>query len=175
MTYLIIAAAIAAVAGFIPLPASAHCPLCTAGAGILAATAVSLGVDPMAVGVFIGAFAVAVGLWGARLLKNRYFSWQGPAIAVASFLLTVLPLTALFDTQTAFSVFIAGGYGSPLNRTYLVNQFAAGAVIGGLLLAAAPSTSSALARATGRRLPYQGMAVTFGLLIVSSLVIQLLA
>src|SRR3989338_4626543 len=138
MIPLIIATAAAVAISLVPLPVSAHCPLCTAGAGILAVTAVSLGVSPMAVGVFIGAFAVAIGLWAARLFKKRYFPLQNPVLAVVSFLLTILPLMALFDTQTSFSVFIAGDYGSPLNKTYLVNQFAVGAVIGGLLLAAAP-------------------------------------
>lgn len=168
------AAAVMAAASLAPLPALAHCPLCTAGAGVLAVAAAAIGVNPMAIGIFIGAFAAALGLWMSRLLKKAYLPRQAPALAVVSFLATVLPLIPLFDSYTSVFVSIVGEYGTPLNRTYLVNRFAAGAVFGALVLALAPAASRTLTRARkGAFLPYQGLVITFGLLISSALLVQL--
>lgn len=166
-------AALAGAALLAPLPASAHCPLCTAGAGILAVAAVALGVNPMAVGVFIGAFAVALGLWAARAARRFRFPMKAAAFAVASFLLTVWPLAPLFDSYTSWYVDLGGGYGTLLNRTYVINRFVLGAVIGAALLALAPKASRAVSAARrGVQFPFQGMAIGFALLIAASLVIQ---
>ncbi|MEK6817278.1 MAG: hypothetical protein AABX80_00600, partial [Nanoarchaeota archaeon] len=54
----------------------AHCPLCTIGAGALGAGAIWLGVSPVVVALFIGAFAMSMGMWFARIIKKQYIPFQ---------------------------------------------------------------------------------------------------
>ena len=51
---------------------SAHCPLCTIGAGAAAAGAVWLGVSKVVVALFIGAFAMSMGMWFPKIIKKKY-------------------------------------------------------------------------------------------------------
>lgn len=170
-TLIIIAAAILAY----PAAAHAHCPLCTAGSGALALFAVWLGVDPAAIGIFLGAAAAAMGLWLARYPKRSFVPGQKWFLAALSYALTVVPLLPLFDGMTAINVFIAGDLGAPLNRTYMVNSFLLGTAVGALLLVAAPFASRAVSRARkGAVMPFQGMAITFGLLLASSVLMQVM-
>ena len=57
---------------------SAHCPLCTIGAGAAAAGAVWLGVSKVVVALFLGGFAMSMGMWFARVLdkKKRFIRYQ---------------------------------------------------------------------------------------------------
>jgi hypothetical protein len=72
----------------------AHCPLCTAAAGVGIGAARWLGVDDSIVGLFLGAFIVSMGLWFNNILKKRKVNipFQGFLIVFASFLLTIIPL-----------------------------------------------------------------------------------
>ena len=72
----------------------AHCPLCTAAAGVGIGVARWIGVDDSIVGLFLGAFIVSMGLWFNNLLKKRKANipFQGFLIVFASFLLTIIPL-----------------------------------------------------------------------------------
>ena len=157
----------------IPRAALAHCPVCTAGAGAAAIGAAWLGVDQGPIGVFIGAFAVAIGLWIARIIP-----WKIPGkvwlLALVSFATTVLPLLVLMQDVSSLYVAIAGEYGSPLNAVYLYNVFLVGSIVGGALLALGPLLNGAIARRQTRPLPYQGMAVSFGLLMVAAALMQIL-
>ena len=56
--------------------AMAHCPLCTIGAGALGAGAIWLGVSSVVVALFIGAFAMSMGMWFARIIKKQYVPFQ---------------------------------------------------------------------------------------------------
>ncbi|BCX15744.1 MAG: hypothetical protein KatS3mg097_636 [Candidatus Parcubacteria bacterium] len=49
----------------------AHCPLCTAGAGIGALIAKELGMKSSAIGVWMGAFSVALGWWLGNVVMKR--------------------------------------------------------------------------------------------------------
>ena len=75
----------------IPL-AKAHCPVCTIGAGAAAAGAVWLGISKVIVALFIGAFAMSMGMWFSRVIKKKYLRYQKTLIIVVVFLTTVLPL-----------------------------------------------------------------------------------
>jgi hypothetical protein len=48
---------------FLPSFVFGHCPLCTVGTGILAILAREMGVKTEVLGIFIGAFSVALGFW----------------------------------------------------------------------------------------------------------------
>src|SRR3989338_7744934 len=96
--------------------AFAHCTLCTIGAGAAAAGAAWFGVDNIVIGIFLGAAALAMGLWISRLFKKRYIpfqKWAISAFSFASIIIPVLPLMQGNDSSSYSSIYIslAGGYG----------------------------------------------------------------
>ena len=160
---------------WLPTYAHAHCPLCTAGAGAAAAGAAWLGVNSMVIGILIGAFGLALGLWIGAMIKRQYLPYQRPLIGLSSWLTTVLPLQPLLKDYTSFYLSLAGDYGSLLNRTYLVDRFLLGSLLGAVIVIAAPYLSSLITqRRDGKIFPYQGLFITFSLLLVVSLAGQFL-
>ncbi len=159
---------------FIAKPVLAHCPLCTIGAGAAAVGASWLGVGNGAIGVFIGAFAVALGLWVSNMLKKQYIPKQRMTLAVFSFITTILPLSPIMKDYSSIYISLRGEYGSLLNRTYLVPLFLVGSILGGIILLLSPTISKKITKMNkDKTLPYQGLAITFILLFLSSVVIQL--
>ena len=156
----------------VPNFAQAHCPLCTVGAGAAAALAAWFGVKIMVIGVFLGAFALAMGLWIARLIKYR-FPYKGLLLGLASFLLTIFPLQPLFQDYTSLYITWGGKYGSIFNRTYVLDRFVIGAVIGAVILAAVPFLSKWIAKKRGKLIPYQGIILVFASLFLVALILQL--
>lgn len=63
--FLLAIALFSVTAAALPRATFAHCPLCTIGAGAAAVGAAWLGVSYMVIGVFLGAFGLAIGLWTA--------------------------------------------------------------------------------------------------------------
>jgi len=174
-SFLFSAASGGALAAFITTPAQAHCPLCTGGAGAAAAAAALLGVEYGAIGVFIGAFATALSLWFPRLIKKQYFKHQRKVLVVAFYLSTVLPLYPFMKDYYSVYVSISGGYGSLLNRTYLINWFLVGLVAGTLIMWASPYLSRKISQLRdGRVIRYQGLLLTFVLLMLAGIVMQVL-
>lgn len=163
--------------GLVPLlfasTARAHCPLCTAGAAGAAAVASALGIGLEIIGVFVGAFGVAMGLWTASYLATEYVPGQSWLLPLAIYLSIVVPILPVMSEQFPVYVSVAGEYGSLLNRTYLVNTFLVGAILGGLLTAITPRLSSLISEARGSTVPFQGMTVTFGLLGMASLTLHM--
>jgi hypothetical protein len=154
--------------------AYAHCPLCTAGAGLAAAGAVWLGVNSTVVGISLGAFGLALGLWLGAMVKRQYIKYQRFIIGIFSFLTTILPLQPLLRDYTSIYISLTGDYGTVLNRTYLIDHFLLGNLIGAAVIVAAPRVSKLLTQARqGKILPYQGMCITFSLLVIVSLIGQL--
>lgn len=162
--------------GILLLPATtqAHCPLCTAGAGALAILAASLGVSTPTVGVFIGAFALALALWFPKLIKKKYFPQQDFVVATIIFLSTIIPLIPLIREYRPLYISLVGEYGSLLHNTYTINIFLVGAVVGAFLLYVSPRVSKKMTEVRGRTASYQGLSITFGLLIIVGVVFQLL-
>ncbi len=154
--------------------AYAHCPLCTIGAVALASGATWLGVQKIVVGVFIGAFAVSTGWWFSNLIKKKYVPFQKAAIILFSFAATVLPIAHLINDIYPVYISLFGSYGTLLNRTYTVNLFVIGAIIGGIIVSAAPLLSREITKYRhGKKIPYQGIALTFVLLILAGIVLQI--
>ena len=157
---------------FMPITALAHCPLCTAGAGVLAGVASYLGISTIVVGVLVGAFSLALGLWLAGLVRRRFIPYQYPVLVGVVFLLTVLPIAPLIREYRPLYLSMVGEYGTLMHNTYAVNLFLLGSAVGALLLWSAPYMSKALSQMIGRKLPYQGLGITFGVLIGVSLLFQ---
>lgn len=151
-------------------PAHAHCPLCTAGAGVVALGAARLGAGPMSIGIFLGAFAVALGLWVARYLKKQYLPRQRVLLAILSFATTIFPLQAVLADSASVYLPFWGEYG----KTFVINLFVVGAVAGGILTLLPPYLSKKLTLArSGEMYPFQGMVITLLLLVSAAAVIEL--
>lgn len=167
--------AIIAVCMVIPKAALAHCPLCTAGAGALAVLAASLGVSSVIVGILIGAFALALGLWLGRIVKKKYVPYQQYILAAIIFLGTVLPIIPLVLDFGPLYLSLGGEYGSLLHNTYTINLYIAGVILGAAIVLISAPLSRLLTKVRGQQLPYQGLSITLGLLIVCSVIVQLLS
>jgi len=160
---------------FMPTVAKAHCPLCTIGAGALAVGAAYLGVSTMAVGVFIGAFALALGLWMARLVKKwkQVVLYQSAIIALLVVVSTIVPILPLVSEYRSLNIYWFGPYGNIFNRTYLIHNFLVGSIIGVLIMLVSPYLSTWIKKKRhGELIPYQGIVLTLVLLILMSLLIQ---
>ncbi|MEK7529152.1 MAG: hypothetical protein AAB592_05280 [Patescibacteria group bacterium] len=157
--------------------AAAHCPLCTIGAGTAALAASWLGVSSFSIGIFIGAFGLATGLWIGGLLKKKInlFRYQTPIIGIVSLILTVLPLRELFYDNSSIYLSLFGDYGTWLNRTYYVDKFIVGSIVGAVILWIAPYLSKKLSVIrNGRIFPYQGIILSFLLLFIFSVLFEIL-
>lgn len=166
-----------AVNGVLVKIAAAHCPLCTIGAGAVALGAAWLGLSAFSIGIFLGAFGLAMGLWMGKLLEKRsnLFRHQTLAVGIFSFVATIWPLEHLFYDNSSIYISLSGDYGSWLNRTYYVDKFIIGSIIGGITLLISPYLSRSLSKARkGKMLPYQGMILTFSLLSAASLLFEIL-
>ncbi|HIH38630.1 hypothetical protein J4460_01505 [Candidatus Woesearchaeota archaeon] len=153
--------------------ARAHCPLCTLGAAAAAGGAAYLGVDKGVIGIFIGAFAVSMGWWVGRMIKKQVIPYQIPVLIAFSFLTTIIPLVPLLKENKPLLISLAGGYGTLLNRTYVIDMFIVGSLIGGAIMCITPSLSKKITSIRqGKTVPYQGIMVTFLLLILAGLFMQ---
>lgn len=154
----------------------AHCPLCTLGAAAVAGGALWLGVKIVVIGIFIGAFASSMGYWISRLIKRKFIPLQSMLIIAFSFITTVWPLKAVISNEHAvYPIYVSliGEYGSLLNRTYLLDHFVAGSAIGGLVVILAPWISKKISHLRGGKIiPYQGVAITLSLLIITGIIVQ---
>jgi len=154
---------------------SAHCPLCTIGAGVAAAGAVSLGFSRVVVALLIGGFSMSMGIWFSKIIKKQFIKHQKPIIILGIFLLTFLPLLPIFSKLIGWHVGLFGGYGSLFNRTYLINLSLFAGFIGGGLVFISPFLSKKITSLRGDKLiPFQGMVLTILLLLVVGGIIQLL-
>jgi len=160
-----------------PQTVSAHCPLCTIGAGAVAVGAAYYGVNNASIGVFLGAFALAIGWWFARIIdariKKQFIPYQKSIIIIASFLLTIIPIMPMFESYSSIYISWAGEYGSLLNRTYMINTFLAGSILGGVIVAITPLLSTIITRSRNKTLPFQGVILTLSLIILAGVMLQL--
>ena len=170
----IILSFVVALALVIPKTASAHCPLCVAGAGALAVLATSLGVSSVVVGILIGAFALALGLWLAPFVKKQYIPHQKQILTLVIFLGTIIPIMPFIKDYGPLYISLGGEYGTPWHNTYPVDLFLVGTAVGAVLMLVAPSVSNLLTRWLKRRMPYQGIVITLFLLMGASVIAQII-
>ncbi|HLC65430.1 MAG TPA: hypothetical protein VJI46_04890 [Candidatus Nanoarchaeia archaeon] len=146
----------------------AHCPLCTVGAAAAAGGAAYLGVSNVVIGIFIGAFAVSMGWWVSRLIKRQFVRFQMPLIILLSFATTVIPMMPLIKGYYPLYVSVIGDYGG----IYLINLFLAGSFAGGFIVSITPWLSKKIGDLRGNMLPYQGIVLTFLMLILTSAAVE---
>lgn len=151
----------------------AHCPLCTIGAAAVAGGAAYYGVNQLVIGLFIGGFAISMGMWIARLIKKKYVPFQTILIVLISFFTTILPLLPLMKEVAPLYISLFGGYGTLLNRTYVINLFFIGSIPGGIMVGIAPWLSKKITSLRkGKRMPFQGIMITLLLLIIAGVILQ---
>ena len=119
---------------FLATRVAAHCPLCTIGAGAAAGAAVWLGVSKVAVVLFIGAFAMSMGMWFSKIIKKKYIPFQNFVIIALIFVTTFFPLLPLFKTVGPFYLSFIGEYGT----TFAVNYSLYSGLLGGLMIFISP-------------------------------------
>ncbi|KKT87065.1 MAG: hypothetical protein A2119_02980 [Candidatus Colwellbacteria bacterium GWA2_46_10] len=158
----------------VPKTASAHCPLCVAGAGALAVLATSLGVSSVVVGILIGAFALALGLWLAPLVKKRYIPYQKQILTLLIAVTTIIPVMPFIKDYGPLYISLGGKYGTPWHNTYTIDLFLFGSVVGALLMLMAPSVSKLVTKVRKHQMPYQGVAITLLLLVIASGIAQII-
>ena len=148
---------------------SAHCPLCTIGAGAAAGAAVWLGVSKVAAALFIGAFAMSMGMWFSKIPKKKYIPFQKTIIILAIFLTTVLPLLPIFTAIGPLYLSFIGEYGS----TYAINYSLISSFFGGLIVFVSPALSKKISKLrNGKIVSFQGTILTLSLLIIIGIFIQ---
>lgn len=150
---------------------SAHCPLCTIGAGAAAGAAVWLGISKVVVGLLIGGFSMSMGLWMSRIIKKQYFKFQKPLIVIGVFLLTFLPLLPIFNAVGPLHFSFIGEYG----KTFAVNYSLFSGLFGGFVVFASPKLSRQITKKrNGKIIPFQGVLLTLILLIIAGGLIELI-
>lgn len=168
-----LASVLVGLALFFPKAASAHCPLCTVGAGALAVFAASLGVSSVVVGILIGAFALALALWLAPLIKKQYIPYQKQLLATVIFLGTIIPIMPFIQDYGPLYLSLGGEYGTPWHNTYTVNLFLFGSALGAVIMLISPMLSRGVTKLRGKQIPYQGILITLVTLIVASTIAQI--
>ncbi len=149
----------------------AHCPLCTVGAGAAAGAAVWLGVSKVVVVLFIGAFAMSMGMWFAKLVKKKYVPFQNTIIIALVFSLTLFPLLPLFSAIGPLYLSFIGEYGS----TFAVDYSLYSGLLGGLMVLVSPAVSRKVTKwRNGKHVPFQIMLLSFVALLVVGTGIQFL-
>lgn len=157
----------------VPATTYAHCPLCVGGAGAAAGIAAVFGVTYGAIGVFIGAFSVAMALWVPRFIRKKYFPYQDKIVAALVYTTTLIPLLSPFQDYTSVYVDMGGEYGTITNQTHLIDLFIVGAIVGTAIVLVAPYISRQItAWRAGRLLRFQGLLITFTLLTVAAVGVQ---
>ncbi len=154
---------------------SAHCPLCTIGAGAAAFGAVSLGFSKIVVALLIGGFSMSMGLWFARIIKKKYFKFQDVLVVLGVFLLTLIPLLPIFSELHGVGIYLFGEYGGIFYRTYTIDFSLLAGFFGGLLVFLSPKVSKKITSIRhGKKISFQGSIVTVSLLIIFGGIIQLI-
>lgn len=159
--------------GFIfPVFSHAHCPLCTAGAGILAVIAVSLGVPGIIIASLIGGFALALGLWMKNVIKKKYFPHQDLVVTWLIYLSTVLPLWPILKDFKALYIPFLGI--DKYAETIPVDLFLVGVIVGAIVLIVSPYLSRQITKLAKKQIiPFQGIIISITLLVVVPLLIDL--
>lgn len=151
----------------------AHCPLCTAGAGAAAGVATYLGIDFAVIGVLIGGFSWALGSWTAKWFRKKfgdYFSQQKLVITILIYGSIIVPGYFWMPEATPITLWMIGEYGTTLS----FNNFLAGGLVGGLIVSQTPRLSKKISEIRGETFPYQGMSLTFILLVIAGIFAQVL-
>jgi hypothetical protein len=112
-----------------------------------------------------------MGMWFARVVKKRYVPFQRTLIVVSVFLLTVLPLIPIVKAVGPLYLSFIGAYGT----MYAINYSLISSFLGGVITFISPGLNKKIKqKRNGKGFPFQGIVITFSLLLVAGLVIQLM-
>ena len=128
----------------------------------------------MVVGILIGAFALALGLWLAPLVKKQYIRYQRQILTLIIFLGTIIPIMPFIKDYGPLYISLGGEYGTPWHNTYTIDLFLFGSVVGALLMLVAPSVSKLVTKMRSHQMPYQGITITLLLLVIASGIAQII-
>jgi hypothetical protein len=144
----------------LPPKASAHCPLCVAGAGAGLTLSRILGIDDSITGIWLGAFIGALSFWFQRTVSLKYKIFQGK---IANFLVyTTFQILSIwsfykFNLVTKHSDIL--GY----------DKLTFGIVIGAATFYLADILNQLIKARMGKSiLPYQSIIVSMGAVALSS-------
>jgi len=132
-----------------------------------------LGVKDAAIGVFIGAFAIALGFWTNKLIKKIYIKYQEELIILAVFIIMIVPISQIIKSYIPFYINWAGGYGAIFHRTYIINSMIFGSLIGAIIMIFSPWLSRMLKEKFRIAFPFQTMIIIFLLLSIAATILQL--
>lgn len=150
---------------------SAHCPLCTIGAGAIGVGAIWFGVSKVVVALFIGAFAMSMGMWFSKIPKKQYIKFQKTLIVSIVFLTTLIPLLPFFKAIGPLYIPFIGEYG----LTYAINYSLITSLFGAFVVFISPTISKQISKLrNGKIIPFQGVVMTILLLIFIGGIIQIL-
>ena len=152
---------------------SAHCPLCTAGAGAAAGIATYLGIDFAVIGILIGGFSYALGSWTSKWVRKKFkefHEFQDPIVTALMFLSIVIPGYFWMPEATPFTLWMIGEYGTTIS----INNFLTGSLAGGLIVHSSPTLSKKISEKREETLPFQGMTLTITLLLIAAIIAQLM-
>ena len=143
----------------------AHCPLCTAATIVGVGVTRSLGWDDSIVGLFVGAMIVSSALWMNNILKKRNIGGNAflriGSLTLATFVLTIL------------SFYFAGIFG-PANtyRIFGMEKIIFGTISGSIVSFATFFISNEIKKKNNGKIlfSYQTMVLTFGALILNTLI-----
>lgn len=139
---------------------SAHCPLCTAAAGVAVAAARYYGVNDLIVGTFIGGFIISTAFWFNRVLRKKN---KGK-----DFIPLQLAIMILLSFVTTFISFYTGGIVS-LSKLFGVDRIFLGMLLGSVISLFAYGFNGFIRRTHGDKnyIPFQVIIITFSFLLLS--------
>jgi hypothetical protein len=121
--------------------------------------------------LFIGAFAMSMGMWFARLVKKKYIPFQSTLIIVSVFALTFFPLLPMFSAIGPLYFSFIGEYGT----TFAIDYSLYSGLLGGLMVLVSPAASRKITKMrNGKHVPFQIMILSFVSLLIVGTGIQFL-
>ena len=146
----------------------AYCPLCTIGAAAAVGGAAYIGVNKVVLSIFIGAFAISMGMWFANVVRKKYIPFQKTVIILSSFLLIVIPILPIINSYFPLYLWFIGNYG----KTFAVNSSLIGTFFGGLLVFISLMLSEKITKWRGKSIKYQTFIITLLLLLIIGTIVQ---
>lgn len=157
-----------------PVSASAHCPLCVAGAGVGLSVARFLGIDDSISGIWLGAFLAAISFWmDASISKKLKHFLVRPLTYIAMFTVTIWSIYAFNDISTNNLKFFLINKHSGLILG--MDKLIFGMVTGGVVFYLVDIINGLIIKKNGKVLfPFQRLLTSLGSMVILSMVVYVL-
>ncbi len=159
--FIFLAAGLSSILFFLPIKASAFCPLCMVATGTITGILRYLGVDDAIVGLWLGAFTLS-----SVLMLNKFLIKRGKKIKFQ------LPLIFIGSYALLLSTLYWADLLNPYNKILGINKIIFGMIIGSLLILAGHNIDRFLRKQNQDKIfiSHQKMIVAMGLLIIFSFI-----